>query len=182
MNRSASDSQFAHDGGIARRENLLVPELAVHAVEGRDAAEHRDRARRALSTVNLAHLADEYARALSGGQQKLLELARLLMLDPDILVLDELFAGVHPILKRSIAGLVRQLREEGRAVLLIEHDLTTVFSLCERLIVLDAGRVVADGEPDRVRRDARVIDAYLGRSKLYGPRGTFPAGPEPSDA
>jgi ABC-type branched-subunit amino acid transport system ATPase component/ABC-type branched-subunit amino acid transport system permease subunit len=161
-------------------ENLLVPELAIHAVEGRDAAEHR--ARQALSTVNLAHLADEYARALSGGQQKLLELARLLMLDPDILVLDEPFAGVHPVLKRAIADLVRRLREEGRAVLLIEHDLTTVFSLCERLIVLDAGRVVADGEPDQVRRDAGVIAAYLGRSKLHAPRGTFPAGPGPSDA
>ena len=161
-------------------ENLLVPELAIHAAEGSDAAEHR--ARQALDTVNLAHLADEYARALSGGQQKLLELARLLMLDPDILVLDEPFAGVHPVLKQSIAGLVRRLREDGRAVLLIEHDLTTVFSLCERLIVLDAGRVVADDEPERVRRDARVIAAYLGGGEPAGPRATAPAGPEPSDA
>ena len=104
------------------------------------------------------------------------------MLDPDILVLDEPFAGVHPVLKRSIAGLVRRLREDGRAVLLIEHDLTTVFSLCERLIVLDAGRVVADGEPERVRRDARVIAAYLGGGEPDGPRATAPAGPEPSDA
>jgi branched-chain amino acid transport system ATP-binding protein len=163
-------------------ENLLVPELAVHATEGRAAAVHR--ARRTLDVVNLGHLADEQARALSGGQQKLLELARLLMLDPDVLVLDEPFAGVHPVLKQSIADLVRRLREEGRAVLLIEHDLRTVFSLCERLVVLDAGRVVADGEPDHVRRDARVIAAYLGRGEPEpeAPRATRAEGPEPADA
>ena len=161
-------------------ENLLVPELALHAAEGRDAAERR--ARQALDTVSLTHLAGEYARGLSGGQQKLLELARLLMLDPDILVLDEPFAGVHPVLKRSIAGLVRRLRDEGRAVLLIEHDLTTVFSLCERLVVLDGGRVVADGAPEQVRRDARVIAAYLGRPEGDGPPKAAPARQAESDA
>ena len=161
-------------------ENLLVPELAIHAIEGRDAAVQR--ARQTLDVVNLGHLADEQARALSGGQQKLLELARLLMLDPDVLVLDEPFAGVHPVLKRSIADLVRRLREEGRAVLLIEHDLGTVFSLSERLVVLDAGRVVADGQPDRVKNDARVIAAYLGRGEPEAPRTTLPEGSEPTDA
>ncbi len=162
-------------------ENLLVPELAMHPAEGRHTAEQR--AGRALDTVNLRHLATEYARTLSGGQQKLLELARLLMLDTDILVLDEPFAGVHPVLKRSIADLVRRLREDGRAVLLIEHDLTTVFSLCERLIVLDCGLVVADGDPDAVKRDPRVIAAYLGRSEgeKPGPRGR-PVAPEQTDA
>jgi ABC-type branched-subunit amino acid transport system ATPase component/ABC-type branched-subunit amino acid transport system permease subunit len=160
-------------------ENLLVPELAIHAIEGRDAALRR--ARRTLDLVNLGHLADEEARALSGGQQKLLELARLLMLDPDILVLDEPFAGVHPVLKQSIAALVRRLREEGRAVLLIEHDLGTVFSLCERLVVLDAGRVVADGEPDRVKRDPRVIAAYLG-GELETPSTARSEGRGPDDA
>jgi branched-chain amino acid transport system ATP-binding protein len=132
--------------------------------------------------VNLAPLADEQARALSGGQRKLLELARLLMLDSDVLVLDEPFAGVHPVLKRSIADLVRRLRGEGRAVLLIEHDLSTVFSLCERLVVLDAGRVVADGEPDRVKRDARVIAAYLGRGEREAPPAALPEGSGPADA
>jgi ABC-type branched-subunit amino acid transport system ATPase component/ABC-type branched-subunit amino acid transport system permease subunit len=162
------------------RENLLVPELALHAAEGRDAAERR--VRQALATVDLDHLADEYARTLSGGQQKLLELARLLMLDPDILVLDEPFAGVHPVLKRSIAQLVRRRREDGQAVLLIEHDLPTVFSLCERLIVLDAGRVVVDGEPEQVRRDPRVIAAYLGHGEPVTPPTTQQAGLGRSDA
>jgi ABC-type multidrug transport system fused ATPase/permease subunit len=85
-------------------------------------------------------------------------------------------------LKQSIADLVRRLREEGRAVLLVEHDLGTVFSLCERLVVLDAGRVVADGEPDRVKRDGRVIAAYLGRGEGEAPHPAVVERPEPDDA
>ena len=143
-------------------ENLLVPQLALNPGMKRPAAVAK--AERVLGEVGLAHLTGALAQSLSGGQQKLLELARLLMLDTAILMLDEPFAGVNPVLKESIAGLVRNLRDEGRAILVIEHDLTTVFALCDRLIVLANGRVIDDGDPESVRRNPEVIAAYLGQA------------------
>jgi branched-chain amino acid transport system ATP-binding protein len=141
-------------------ENLLVPELAVRRGEPRRYAEAR--ALDALRILGLDPLANQQAATLSGGQQKLLELARLLMLDTDVLLLDEPFAGLHPLLKQTIGNFVRHLRDQGCAVVLIEHDLGTVFTLCERLIVLDRGTLIADDVPEQVRCNPAVIAAYLG--------------------
>jgi len=122
----------------------------------------RDRALAALERVGLADHADRYAGELSGGQRKLLELARTLMLDPRVVLLDEPFAGVNPTLARSILALLADLRREGITFVLVEHDLETVFAACDPIVVMANGQKLAEGHADEVRSDPQVIEAYLG--------------------
>jgi len=137
---------------------------ALFRTESMQAAERsvRTRADELLATFELDHLADEYSGNLSGGQRKLLELARTLMLDPEVLMLDEPFAGVNPTLTDEIADRIRELNENGMTVVIIEHELETLTELVDRLIVLQQGRVLVDGQPEAVLSDDRVIKAYLG--------------------
>ena len=141
-------------------ENLFVPALA------KDVAAHKakamEKALDVLEFLTMWHLRNEYAQALSGGQQKLLELGRLLMLDPDVIILDEPFAGVHPKLMEIIYGYIRRVNEEGKAIILISHQMDSIFTLCKRLLVLNYGDLIADGTPDEVKHDPVVIDPYLG--------------------
>ena len=105
---------------------------------------------------------EDFAGSLSGGQRKLLEMARALMTDPDLVMLDEPMAGVNPALKQSLLGHVKSLRDEGRTVLFVEHDMDMVRDISDWVIVMAQGQIVAEGPPDAVMGDQRVIDAYLG--------------------
>jgi ABC-type branched-subunit amino acid transport system ATPase component len=121
-------------------------------------------AHEALRRVDLAHKAADYAGDLSGGQQKLLSLAMLLMGRPRVLLLDEPAAGVNPVLVERQVQLLRELRDEGRIIVLVEHNMEMIANVCDRVIVLDAGEVIAEGTPSEVRADKRVMRSYLGDS------------------
>jgi len=115
-----------------------------------------------LARFKLDAKREDFAGSLSGGQRKLLEMARALMVDPELIMLDEPMAGVNPALKQSLLGHVKSLRDEGRTVLFVEHDMDMVRDISDWVIVMAQGQVIAEGPPDSVMTDQRVIDAYLG--------------------
>jgi ABC-type branched-subunit amino acid transport system ATPase component len=124
--------------------------------------EEMDRARGWLKRMGIEHLERSEARNLSWGQQKLLELAGVMMGDPETILLDEPAGGVNPALIGRIGTLVRQLNSEGRTFLIVEHNMDLVMSLCDHVIVFDRGRPIAEGPPSVIRSDDRVLEAYLG--------------------
>jgi neutral amino acid transport system ATP-binding protein len=121
-----------------------------------------ERAMILLDRFNLGAKAPDFAGSLSGGQRKLLEMARALMLEPELVMLDEPMAGVNPALKQSLLDHIRDIREEGTTVVFVEHDMDMVRDVSDWVVVMAQGKIIAEGKPDTVMRDQRVIDAYLG--------------------
>ncbi|HEX9766004.1 MAG TPA: ABC transporter ATP-binding protein [Nitriliruptorales bacterium] len=122
-----------------------------------------ERAEQELARFNLAHMRDEYAATLSGGQRKLLEMARALMAEPKLVMLDEPMAGVNPALTQSLLEHVLELPDRGMTVIFVEHDMDVVMHISDWVVCMAQGRIIAEGPPDSIGRNKAVIDAYLGR-------------------
>jgi branched-chain amino acid transport system ATP-binding protein len=128
---------------------------------GIDAA-NRDTAAALLERFELANMTNEYAGSLSGGQRKLLEMARALMVEPEVIMLDEPMAGVNPALRQSLLGQITGLRDAGKTAIFVEHDMDVVQEISDWVVVMAEGVVIAEGPPDVIARNPAVIDAYLG--------------------
>jgi ABC-type branched-subunit amino acid transport system ATPase component len=146
-------------GRMTVLENMLVPGLTRPRSTWGAVTK---RARTYLEFLNLAHLETLNAKNLSGGQHKLLELGRALMLEPAVLFLDEPFAGVHPHLRDTLIKRIHELHRSGRTFVVVDHDMESILRIAQRLVVMARGRKIADGPPALVRADQTVLAAYSG--------------------
>jgi ABC-type branched-subunit amino acid transport system ATPase component len=145
------------------RELTVWENLSLAAL-GRRLLGWQPRAKSLMADFKFGHLEHETGENLSIGQQRLLEVSMQLLVQPDLLLLDEPLAGVHPVVRDTIAGIIRHERDAGRAILLIEHDMRFVMDLCDRVVVMDHGEKIADGPPAEIRANEKVIEALLGAS------------------
>jgi len=144
-------------------ENMTVTDnLLAAAAEGHWQGA-QERAENTLRLLSLEPVRDNRALDLSGGQQKLVEFGRIVMRKASLILLDEVTAGVHPNIRRIILDAIVRLRAEGATFFIIEHDMELVRSVCDRIIVMDAGQVITSGTFEQISRDAQVMQAYLGR-------------------
>jgi len=126
-------------------------------------AYHLKKAEEVLKKVGLWKKKNEPAVNLSYGQRKLLEMARVLAMDKDIFLLDESFAGLFPEMRKIVSGIIKKLKQEGKTIVLIEHSMDLIRELCDYIIVMDSGKLLGEGEPDKVLENKKVVEAYLGK-------------------
>ncbi|MGI8643209.1 MAG: ABC transporter ATP-binding protein [Thermomicrobiales bacterium] len=143
-------------GQMTAFENLIVVGRGSRSEDG-------ERADQLLDVVSLRHVRDEYAANLSYGQQKLVEFVRLMMTDPSLVMLDEPFAGVNPTMERRLLEQIDRWLEGGMTVVVTDHEMKIMMEICDELVVLDYGEVIAQGSPEAIRADPKVMEAYFGR-------------------
>lgn len=139
-------------------ENLLVPAIQI----GQNKKEAVTKAGQLLELVKLSHLQEEQAQNLSIGQQRLLEFIRTIMLDSELIFLDEPTAGLHPVMIQTFVDSLRQLHQQGKTFVFIEHNIPVVMEICTRVMAISAGEVLTTGDPEAVRTHQEVVESYLG--------------------
>jgi neutral amino acid transport system ATP-binding protein len=148
-------------GAQGQKGESFLRALVPSSWKGQEQA-NTDKAMDLLQRFKLDTKKDDFAGTLSGGQRKLLEMARALMSDPEVVMLDEPMAGVNPALTQSLLGHVKDLREQGMTVIFVEHDMDVVRDISDWVVVMAAGRIIAEGPPESISQNQAVVDAYLG--------------------
>ncbi len=164
-------------GGMTVRENLeFVPmNQSGESIYGaiflnnlfndtvqQEEKEIKQRSQEVMELLDITHLSDSYARGLSGGQRKLLEFGRVLMLDPEIILFDEPMSGINPSLAEELTEHIHETNDRGTTFLMIEHDMDFIMENCESIAVLHNGKILSRGTPSEIQEDEDVLDAYLG--------------------
>lgn len=153
---------------VFRRMKTIDNLLTVPHVEKEEGHSVMGKALELLEFVDLIDLKDQYAGNLSYGQQRLLEFAMVLMQDPDLILLDEPTSGVNPALTSRMLSYIKELRERGKTLIIVEHNIPAIMEVCDRIIVLDYGKRIAEGRGEEIARDKRVEEAYLGAGMEVG--------------